>query len=152
MSKIYVDEIHPKTSGGDITVNRKLYNWFANRTAGDVGVNTDIVFNNVIADPDSVYNSSTGIVTIPVTGLYQINFQCITEGLGSQYTVGLFDASNNRYHLIGTHASGDWYENLSCSFAIPLNQGDTLKLRVTGGTIYASGGNGSPNFSGFLVG
>ena len=141
------------SSTGDVTMpNRKIYHWHAYRDAGDVGVNTDIVFDNEISDSDGIYDNTTGIVTIPVTGVWQINFIGMSSDTAGNTGIGLFDKDNNRYDKIAVRNSSSWYGNISGSVALALTSGDTIKWRVTHGAIYGQTGNLVPTFSGFFVG
>ena len=164
-SRLKVTEIADPTNGntaisidsnGDITFpNRKLYHWHAWRSGTSVGVNTDVIFNEEIEDPESIYNHTTGIVTIPVTGVYQINFFGVTvASSGNDLRVGLYDSSNNLYDNITAYmyTSAADYLQTTISLAKKFDANDTVKLRVTGGTLWSGNGSGAPHFSGYLVG
>ena len=83
MSTIVTDSIEPKTSGGAVTFpNRPA---FAVRGYGSiqnaatvngftVATGTDIIYNydEVAIYRDSAFNNSTGIYTVPVAGMYQV--------------------------------------------------------------------------------
>ena len=143
-------------SAGDVTFpNRKLYHWHARRTAGNVGVNTDIVFDTESSDDDSVYDNSTGIVTIPVTGVYQLNFMGFTNAVAdNNLSIGIYDENNSNYSnaAIYSYSAEADYVGASFSIALKFDAGDKVKLRVIGGTLWAGNGTGSPQFSGYLVG
>lgn len=140
------------SSTGDVTMpNKKLYHWFARRTGTHVGVNTDIIFDTEVSDAEGIYDNTTGIVTVPVAGVYQINFTGITNGAGST-AIGLYNSSNSRYYNIGIYGEGTANDNLSFSVALPLSANDTLKIRVTGGTVFSANADGAPTFSGYLIG
>ena len=83
MSTIVADSIEPRTSGGAVTFpNRPA---FAVRGFGSmqnaatvngftVASGTDIIYNydEVAINRDSAFNNSTGIYTVPVAGMYQV--------------------------------------------------------------------------------
>ena len=166
MSKLIVNTIEAQTykydsdttgfslnSAGAIT-GRSIYYWHVTRTnTTNVTTNNDIVFNNVVDDDDSIYNSSTGILTIPVTGVYQMNIMAITANGNNGTTIGVYDSSNNLYNnmMMYTDATA-WYQNASFSFTRKFTKDDTVKMRVTAGTIWSGTGTGQPQWSGYLVG
>ena len=152
MSKIYVDEIHPKTVGGTIEVNRKDYYFSVRKNDGNnVGVNTDIVFNTVDEDTEGLYNSSTGVITVPVAGIWQFNFIGMSNYNG-QTGVGFYDSTTTHINRIGTFTESTSNSGLSMAFAIRMNANDTIKARCVSGTVYAGSGNGHVRLNGYLIG
>lgn len=106
MSKIYVDEIHPKTSGGNIAKN---INCLAQVSLGtgnpddtsnpySPSSGTVIKFDLVQINRGSVYSPSTGIFTAPVDGIYEVGFSLLS---GNSTTVD----HNYQIHLNGTRVT-----------------------------------------------
>jgi hypothetical protein len=165
MSKLIVNTIEAQTykydsdttgfslnSAGAIT-GRNPYYWHVRRGGGNVSVNTDIVFDTVEDDDNSIYNSTTGVITIPVTGIYQMNFLGIGTSGDNNIAVGVYTSSNSLYDQMMMYGDGsNYYPNASFSFARKFTKNDTVKLRVTGGTIWAGQGSGQPTWTGYLVG
>ena len=85
MSKIFVDTIEPKTSGGKITIESQTPAFkcrgFGSLQNGatvngiSIGAGTDIIYNwtSVDINRDNAFNNSTGIYTVPVAGLYHVS-------------------------------------------------------------------------------
>ena len=75
---------------------------------------------------------SSGVITIPVTGLYQINFNLRFDGIGSGYIVGRISINNTTssdsqtYVIAGSPSSS--YENTSGSDVYSLNANDTVRI------------------------
>jgi hypothetical protein len=67
----------------------------AERRAGDIVGDDDIVFDTEISDADSAYNNSTGVWTCPVDGLYHIRVW-----IGQCDVIGGYDGNN--YHASAT--------------------------------------------------
>ena len=165
MSKLIVNTIEAQTykydsdttgfllnSAGAIT-SRNPYHWQVRRHAGTVSATSDIVFDQVDADDNSIYDSSTGILTIPVTGVYQMNILAISSTGDVNGTIGVYNQSNALYdNMMIYFDATNYYTNASYSFAKKFTAGNQVKLRVTAGSIYASNGSGNPVWSGYLVG
>ena len=148
MSKIYVDEIAPKTTGG--AISREKYYFMVRKNNGNVTVNTDIVFNQVDEDTQGIYNSSNGVITVPAAGIWQFNFSVISNASG-QTGVGVYNASTTQYFKLATYGESTNNTDMSFSFALNLSAGDTVKMRCIGGTVYGGSGSGHAHFNGYLV-
>ena len=87
MSKIYVDEIHPKTSGGVVT-KPNTPAFMALKTDGSAysTINTTISFNEVVTASDA-WDGST--FTVPVSGLYHIFFSGHSNNTGAATVIEL---------------------------------------------------------------
>lgn len=99
---------------------------------------------------------SAGVITVPVAGLYQINFTVRFDTIGSGYTLARMIVNNtnnnaNRTYVIEQNA-GTSYHTLSGSDIFEVDANSTFKL-----TGYASHDtswhfNAASAFSGYLVG
>lgn len=97
-----------------------------------------IIYNNVVYDPGSMCNTSTGVITVPTTGIYNISLVTSVTGLGAAHTQGqvfLSGTGNLDYGnyfvqsssaILIRSASINVYLNASSSFSIVLT--------VAGGT------------------
>ena len=77
----------------------RAYSISQNFTAG---VYKSVIYQNVVADPNSDYDSSTGEYTAPVTGLYQLHASCYWAS--SNQKVGTFAINGVNDNTTGTTA------------------------------------------------
>jgi len=119
---------------------------------------TDIIYTDIIADTHSGYDVSTGVYTIPRTGIYQFNW-VVTTALVS-YT------GSNR---LLTQINNDGSLFIGCSFPVdcagvsttkvsggsvilPLNKGETVKIVATSSVATTSSTTASNiHFSGWSI-
>lgn len=161
MSKLYVNEVHSKTgstkaleidSSGNITASQKVH-FLASKSNGDVGATADIVFNNVTENVGSGYDSSTGVFTAPVAGLYFFSTGVTFTFASGTKSVGYFQSDNTAYNIIAysSMASGNGEAQQAClTMAKQMAVGDTVKVRVTAG---AAGGTAhQTTFTGYRIG
>ena len=161
MSKIYVDEIHPKTSGGQVTL--------PNRSAYRVGlvssfdVTESSTWTKVLWDDSrdaekcflQDFALSNGTLTCPADGIYQVNATIRFDSVGSGYIASYISvndtlATSQTYGIDGSPNAS--YQTLAMSDIFKLSAGDTLSTWV-----FASGDSSFhiekySKFSGFLVG
>ena len=162
MSKIYVDEIHPKTSGGVITVGTDLIN--TERPAFRVlkttqqtaaAANEVIDWDEVDYNQGSYWNSSTNRFVAPVAGLYLFGATHLTISNNSQTDV--------LYRVNGDPAKGIRIRNAtgatqhrtySGTFLIQLAVDDYVDgvILASSGTVYGDTSKTWTTFWGYLVG
>lgn len=104
-------------------------------TAGGIVSNatwTDVVFNSVTSDVDSIYNSGTGEFTIPEDGIYNIN---ATIGI-TQFPTGFMEAAilkNASFHRFGPNIMGvgGAFANMTrVEHTEVLSAGDVIKFQI----------------------
>lgn len=122
------------------------------RDAGHVTSTGVFIWNNVILNVGSHYNSTTGQFTAPIAGKYLFSMFLLGQS-GSNWDV--------RWQLNGSqYAGGDLRNNaalssnftLSSTTLVNMSANDTFRLNVSAlpaGNIYGSGLNG---FTGIMVG
>ena len=96
MSKIYVDEIAPKTAGRVIAPQVNAFALVTLTSANSQDTSnpyapsnaTAIKFDMVTINRGSVYDSSTGRFTAPVAGIYRLSFSLLKDDESG----GVFDA------------------------------------------------------------
>jgi len=71
MSKLYVDEISPKTTGSHVVLtNRPFFYATVDQTSTQNAGGTIIPFGTVIEDTENAYNAGTYNYTVPIAGLW----------------------------------------------------------------------------------
>lgn len=166
MSKIYVDEIHPKTTNGTV----KIFNggqdaWPAFRVAltanqDETATDTDITVEWDRTSGENCYlqggmSISSGVITVPVDGIYLFSAVLRLDNIGSGYVIGNIivndDPSGARDAYIISGSPSGSYENLTGSVHFKLSAGDTVKTTVQcqSDTSWRINNNGS--FSGSLI-
>lgn len=99
---------------------------------------------------------SSGVITVPVTGIYQINFNLRFDGVGSGYLVGRIsindETSSNlqTYAIAGSPSSS--YENATGSDVYSLNANDTVRIYHTVSSDTSWSFHQFSTFSGHLIG
>jgi len=139
---------------------------FRARIAGSTGSHGDtgvLVFETEDFDIGGNYNTSTGIFTVPTTGLYHIMFRCLTStnNTGSENTSGEYPYGD--FLLNGTGlAGGRFYHYVSgAAFHATLvgnstslfSSGDEVKVNIGGEFAYSdTNPQYDPCFEGYLIG
>lgn len=160
MSKLYVDEIHPKTSGGVVTMPTQIAFKAHGNNAAYVDT-TPIPFPNVKFNYGSGYNSNTYKFTVPVDGLYQFGvFLGILRTIGASqaaypFLVIMRGATTvfSQYFYMQSTATGDLYNGAHITTIQQCEVGDQAYAT------FAKSGNGSyyndgseSSFYGYLIG
>ena len=175
MSKIYVDEIHPKTSGSHVLMPGRVAFLASFQSSGvalsNVGPDAEqIVFNRAVINIGNCYNTSTGYFTAPVGGVYTFNWDFRLQEIDSAINYFQIYTTKNDTPANGTSivdkdvfvltvdvnsdlVADSSYRSFSQSSMFSLVAGDTIKI-----TYSHNGGadqvdiNGESHFMGYLIG
>ena len=157
MSKLYVNEIHPKTVGGTVTISDAVISnvpttssyFYAHRTAGNVGSTNTIVYNVADSNQGNAYSTSTGIFTAPQTGLYWFGSTFINTGSEADVEIRL----NNTVSTIGKIRASSSSNHVSASWSgvVYLTANQNVRCVVTSGTALGDNNNHWTTFTGYLI-
>tara|TARA_R100001509_G_scaffold140038_1_gene94695 strand:+ start:19 stop:474 length:456 start_codon:yes stop_codon:yes gene_type:complete len=151
LSKLFVDEIQPKTTGDNISftgtpltptrpafyINGTTFDGSTDRFIGGTTAVTLNVGNHL--------NESTGVFTAPISGVYHVNFTLVTSDTKSHF----IDLLKNGATVFGHNLSyGQANQTGSMTVNTALAVGDTMEARRRG----SSYGVYNAHFSGFLIG
>lgn len=119
----------------------------ANTTAAPNNSTVDILLNGVNTDTHGVINTSTGTITIPVSGYYNINARIGLFGanvLANRYVVFIRDSSNTLIAVGSEYTATAATVNgvVASATSIFLNAGTILKL-----SLFGAGNNSSSQLS-----
>lgn len=142
------------------TAARPAFNVYKNSSATEA-LNGTIIFNGVKSNIGSHYDTSTGLFTAPIAGLYQFNF----VGFACSSTASNLPANNSVYVTLNNQTtslnlarsyfqitSSVSYPNMSFSCAVPLAASDQVYITVGGAYVYSDASDIYLTFSGYLVG
>ena len=156
MSKIYVDEIHPKTSGGwPVMPDRPAFRVFKTTTQTSSAADEVIDWDEVDYNQGSYWNSSLNRFVAPVAGLYLFG--------ATQLTPNDNDQDSFYYRVNGDAAKGMRMRNakgftqhrtVSGTFLVQLAVDDYVDgvINNNGGSVYGDASKTWTTFWGYLVG
>jgi len=139
-------------SSGYATQSQKVH-FLASKSNGDVGATADIAFNNVTENVGSGYNSSTGVFTAPVAGLYFFSAGVTFTFASGTKSAGFFQSDNTAYNIIAYASMGSGNaeaQQVCLTMAKQMAVNDTVKVRVTAGS--AGGTAHQTTFTGYRIG
>lgn len=166
MSKLYVDEIRPKTSGGAVTFpERPAFHATLTANVSFTSVKDDyedLVMDDAVTNIGNHYSTSTGRFTAPVDGMYffaaNVRFDTIDNNNYARLliTTSTDNSPWNEYDktfasIIGNSQATD-YQSLNVSGCIYLNANDVVRLKGGHRSDTAYTMQRESQFSGFLVG
>ena len=100
---------------------------------------------------------SSGVITVPVSGLYCFSTVIRANSIGSGYATAkilrnsMTDGQAGTYIIIGNNRSTD-YDNLSGSTVYNMNANDTVKVQMQASADTSWSVNIRSEFSGYLIG
>jgi hypothetical protein len=163
MSKLYVNEIHPKTAGGAVLMPTKPA-FHVVKTGTDQSITnitaTKIEWTTAVTDVGGHFSISNNEYTIPVSGMYQLNLTArgtanptntMDSIISYLYVNDVYTKTFNQLNLQSNQLSNS---HISGSLAMYLNATDRISfwLRVSG-TSPTIGADSRMTFcSGYLIG
>jgi len=160
MSKLYVDEIQPKTAGGVVTMPTRIA-FKAHGANGAYIDTTPIPFPAVKFNYGNGYNHGTYTFTVPVAGLYHFGvFLGILRQIGASQAAYPFlkimrggSTLFSQYFYMQSTATGDLYNGAHITTIHQCEVGDTAyaTFAKSGNGAYYNDGSES-SFYGYLIG
>lgn len=164
MSKLYVDEIRPKTAGKHIVMPEKPsfhVRLNTSKSSQNLTTLTDVPFDTIdhnIGDCVTVSNDVAEF-TAPVDGVYHFNLTVGFDGVQGAGHVSTFlyiddaavDGAEKSYRNLEEPEGGD-YHSANSAFTIQLNANQTVNPKVQVTTDTSVSVRPATRFSGFLVG
>jgi hypothetical protein len=132
MSKLYVDEIHPKTTGSAVLMPNKPLASVSRSSdmAANVTTYPTIIFNQIDLDVGGNYDSSNGVFTCPISGIYQVT--CFgmdsTSGAAGALYLRLEKNGVNYGSDCGSYSSANSHAGASGTWMIQCSVNDTLEI------------------------
>ena len=158
MSKLYVDEIRPKTSNGHVTMPGTPACFVQLTTSNSDDTSNPyenegyvIKFDKIVTNQGSCYSASTGNFTCPVDGVYEASVTIMTHSSGTE---------NNQIHILknsSTVASGyngvdNQHVQMTASVILDCEADDTIAVQHANGRIYIDANGFYSMFTVKLVG
>jgi len=151
------------SSGRVLTPARPSFSVHLSNATSITSSNNTIVFNSVVHNQGSHYNSSNGIFTAPVTGLYYLSAGIgvfLNTGSDSRYLVVYLQTGNTNYQDIlltgrenAVNTSGSTYGGVHVAGVVPLNANDAVRVKAEmENASDATVTDKSCYFTGYLVG
>ena len=111
------------------------------RAGGNVGAGV-IIFDAVHINHQSVYNSSNGRFTAPITGYYFCGFFAISNG-NSTFDTELLLNGNTEHRMSPYASSGSAnHHHIGATCVIYMTAGQYVQMKVNSGTMYGQSGGG----------
>jgi len=109
-----------------------------------VSGNTDtkLTFSTSIRNEGSAYNTSTGVFTAPVAGIYQVNCFMQHDGFSGSWQTEIWVNGSSEYEFVLEHGSHATYPSSGISASVYLALNDYFEIYVrhnsTNKTVYSS--------------
>jgi hypothetical protein len=113
--------------------------FYGGRTAGDVAPSTVFVMNDAQINIGSCYNTTTGVFTCPVAGVYFASFGVMTAGAYGG-DIDFFYIQKNGANVVSNYTTGTntTYQRVAATVLISCAANDTIRFRTGGTTIYGA--------------
>tara|TARA_B100001287_G_scaffold273173_1_gene276134 strand:+ start:600 stop:1121 length:522 start_codon:yes stop_codon:yes gene_type:complete len=151
------------SSGRMLTPARPAFSAHLTNATNITSSNNTIVFNSVVHNQGSHYNSSNGIFTAPVTGLYYLSAGIgvfLNSATDSRFLVVYLQTGNTSYQdllLTGrenaVNTSGSTYGGVNVAGVVPLNANTGVRVKAEmENSSSATVTDRSCYFTGYLIG
>ena len=127
--------------------------FMAQKGAGTVSAGNPYIFDVVSFNTGNHYNSSTGVFTAPITGVYHFDVIMLLHNNNASneyYWRALLNGSTTVVDCYSMASVANHHYIYPSSFTIKMTANDYIQIRIQSGIFY--GGTSNTLFSGFLVG
>jgi len=98
-----------------------------------ISSNSDITFDETIANVGQGLDPETGIFKCPVSGLYSFSFSALTDKSGTYTHVNVYKNGAFKYYIHEHDIDHKSYVNLSHVWTMVLQKDDTVQLKLSSG-------------------
>jgi hypothetical protein len=163
MSKLYVNEIAPKTTGGAVVIANRPFFHASTGSTSDIAPNAVLDFSKLIEDTESGYSTSNKGYTIPLAGLWNIKVgvRINSNTNAGQFTrLGAFvtpqggsagGSDTNSYLDPIVQSQGTGYNHFTQDFILRFAVNDFIDIRNYGQTTIQQQAN-ECHFQGIFMG
>ena len=132
MSKLYVDELHPKSTGSSVRKPNlpACHAYTLTGTHGSLGAGsaTHVVWTHTTINIGDHYSTSTGLFTCPTSGIYLVSSWGMKSGSDSD---GTFNKCQGHIQVNtnvkgGTYNYGDGQTHAHITLPVQASEGDTI--------------------------
>ena len=151
MSKLFVDEIQPKTTSGIVSIPPQVaFNAHRNGD-GDIASGNTFVFTSTTVNIGNGFSTGTGKFTAPVAGTYFFATTCLTTSNAASNDLQIrVDATNIAQARADVGSAA--HNSVSIQVIATLTVGQVVDVYIAGGSgFYGSTGLYS-TFCGYLIG
>ena len=166
MSKLYVDELHPKTSGSVAQrATSTVPAWRLNfdqqdslstgTQAATISTGVDALTEDNARFMNGGITVSSNSITVPVSGFYQINYFGRGDNIGSGYFqifIRANDTTSRSASATGGNGTSTTYHHLSLNEVQYLEAGDTIDFYFSASSDTSWHWENNSMTSGFLIG
>lgn len=152
MSKLYVDEIHPKTASSAVLMPNKplaSVSRSSDMVAATGTAYPTIIFNQIDLDVGGNYDSGNGVFTCPIAGIYQVTCFGMDSTSGAAGAMYLrLEKNGVKYGSdCGSYSSATSHAGASGTWITQCSVNDTLEI----GYYATSGVTGSYTGATFML-
>ena len=124
MSTIAVDSIEPRTSG--VLTGHTTHSSFLAHTPNNGSVNAILVFTTTIQNEGNDYDTTTGLYTAPVKGLYSFSFSLLLYGTSNTGNHFYINGVDSGIIIQNSSEDGNFIDSSQATIHLHLNAGDTV--------------------------
>lgn len=150
MSKLFVDEIQPKTTGGIVSIPSQV-SFNAHRNGGGDISSGVFIFTSTTVNIGNGFNTTTGKFTAPVSGTYFFNTTCLTTSNNGANDLQI-RVDDTNVAQARQNASSSVHNSISVTVIATLTANQVVHVHVSGGGGLYGGTGLYSTFCGYLIG